>query len=201
MEIKGGMSMKQLSRQAFITFFFIAMVIFMLAGYFYIYRRKVPAVTSRYQYEVVLNDAELKAKNLGVVNAQKSPIAYQKQTIMLHKKEKLCGFSIDQPITLEKIMQLKGPNQQDKVGKQDANSVAYELVVVGDLVRQTNLQTKKSEVIVVNARVSSVRIPLVLDKQTATIANSDNTKTKTISLDELNQSLDDVEKRKNLIAW
>ena len=55
--------------------------------------------------------------------------------------------------------------------------------------------------VVVNARVSSVRIPLVLDKQTATIANSNNTKTKTISLDELNNSLDDVAKRKNIIAW
>lgn len=193
--------MKQLSRKAFMTFFFIAMVAFMVVGYMYIVRHEVPAVASSYQYEVLLNDAELKVKNLGVVNAEKSKVAYSKQTITLNSKENICGFQIDEPITLEKIMQLKGPKTQDHVGKQNANAVAYELVVVGDIVRQTDQQTKKSQVIVVNARVSSVRIPLVLDKQTATIANSDNTKTKTINLDELNNSLDDVEKRKNIVAW
>lgn len=195
------MSMKQLSRKAFITFFLIAIGIFIVGGYKYISNREVPVFTSEYQYEVLVNDAELKAKNLGVVNAEKSKIAYQKQTITLDQKEDINGFKIDEPLTLEKIMQLKGPSQQDKVGKQNANAAAYELVVVGDIVRQTDRQTKKSQVVVVNARVSSVRIPLVLDKQTATIANSNNTKTKTISLDELNNSLDDVTKRKNIVAW
>lgn len=193
--------MKQLSRKAFITFFLIAIGIFIVGGYKYISNREVPVFTSEYQYEVLVNDAELKAKNLGVVNAEKSKIAYQKQTITLDQKEDINGFKIDEPLTLEKIMQLKGPSQQDKVGKQNANAAAYELVVVGDIVRQTDRQTKKSQVVVVNARVSSVRIPLVLDKQTATIANSNNTKTKTISLDELNNSLDDVTKRKNIVAW
>lgn len=195
------MSMKQLSRKAFITFFLIAIGIFIVVGYKYISNREVPVFTSEYQYEVLVNDAELKAKNLGVVNAEKSKIAYQKQTITLDQKEDINGFKIDEPLTLEKIMQLKGPSQQDKVGKQNANAAAYELVVVGDIVRQTDRQTKKSQVVVVNARVNSVRIPLVLDKQTATIANSNNTKTKTISLDELNNSLDDVTKRKNIVAW
>lgn len=195
------MSMKQLSRKAFITLFLIAIGIFIVVGYKYISNREVPVFTSEYQYEVLVNDAELKAKNLGVVNAEKSKIAYQKQTITLDQKEDINGFKIDEPLTLEKIMQLKGPSQQDKVGKQNANAAAYELVVVGDIVRQTDRQTKKSQVVVVNARVSSVRIPLVLDKQTATIANSNNTKTKTISLDELNNSLDDVTKRKNIVAW
>lgn len=193
--------MKQLSRKAFITLFLIAIGIFIVVGYKYISNREVPVFTSEYQYEVLVNDAELKAKNLGVVNAEKSKIAYQKQTITLDQKEDINGFKIDEPLTLEKIMQLKGPSQQDKVGKQNANAAAYELVVVGDIVRQTDRQTKKSQVVVVNARVSSVRIPLVLDKQTATIANSNNTKTKTISLDELNNSLDDVTKRKNIVAW
>ncbi len=193
--------MKQLSRKAFITFFLIAIAIFIIVGYKYVSRHEVLVTTSSYQYEVLVNDAELKVKNLGVVNAEKSKIAYQKQTITLNQKEDMSGFKIDEPLTLEKIMQLKGPSKQDKVGKQNANAVAYELVVVGDIVRQTDQQTKKSQVVVVNARVSSVRIPLVLDKQTATIANSNNTKTKTISLDELNNSLDDVAKRKNIIAW
>ena len=193
--------MKQLSRKAFITFFLIAIALFIIVGYKYVSRHEVLVTASSYQYEVLVNDAELKAKNLGVVNAEKSKIAYQKQTITLNQKEDMSGFKIDEPLTLEKIMQLKGPSKQDKVVKQNANAVAYELVVVGDIVRQTDQQTKKSQVVVVNARVSSVRIPLVLDKQTATIANSNNTKTKTISLDELNNSLDDVAKRKNIIAW
>lgn len=193
--------MKQLSRKAFITFFLIAIALFIIVGYKYVSRHEVLVTASSYQYEVLVNDAELKAKNLGVVNAEKSKIAYQKQTITLNQKEDMSGFKIDEPLTLEKIMQLKGPSKQDKVDKQNANAVAYELVVVGDIVRQTDQQTKKSQVVVVNARVSSVRIPLVLDKQTATIANSNNTKTKTISLDELNNSLDDVAKRKNIIAW
>ena len=100
--------MKQLSRKAFITFFLIAIAIFIIVGYKYVSRHEVLVTASSYQYEVLVNDAELKAKNLGVVNAEKSKIPYQKQTITLNQKEDMSGFKIDEPLTLEKIMQLKG---------------------------------------------------------------------------------------------
>ena len=193
------MNMK-LTRKASVLLFCSVIVFVVLISYLLIPKVTPEKKTAEYQYEMLLENMDIKASGEIITgsNASAKYIAYK---ITVSQGELMGGYKLSKTQTFVKTVQLTAPKNNEMIDNKQATHMAYSFLLTGDIIQVTNKDTKEKEIIIENGSVSFARIPFILsDKQDqAFIKGAKSSKTKKVSYARLKLAIKDPLLRKTMI--
>lgn len=145
----------------------------LVLGFHYvpINRAKVEKLrASDFSYKLLVEDRDLCAYGHIV---KENASSYKRATITLKEDDVVAGYSLSKNQSFTKYIKFSGPTIKDKVGETAAQKVAYSLKLTGDIISRTNKKTKQSQTMIVNARITYLRVPYCEnpDQNTITFEN------------------------------
>ena len=200
--------MGKLTRKAHILMFAFMLCLIFVFGYFMIKDSNVEEEKPKDEYsiKVVLEDEKILSTYIDSISPQTSQKAYKTYSIVVPKGTKIKDYTLSQEQTYNKYLLLQGPNGKDvltKKSKQVISHYAYSMLLVGDVIEKTHLDTKEKTYEIVNARITYDQIPMVLlsNENSVCLRNKKQTKEKVIILQDFINALKDVKKRDEMISW
>ena len=126
---------------------------------------------SDFSYKLLVEDRDLCA--YGHIVKDNNTEAYRRATITLKEDHVVAGYSLSKTQSFTKYTKFTGPTIKDKVGETTAQKVAYSFLLTGDIISRTNKKTKQSQTMIVNARITYLRVPYCEnpDQNTITFKN------------------------------
>lgn len=201
--------MKKLTRQAQLLIFLIVLAIFFVLGYILInFSESKPEEPAKanYQISIVAENQEIVSTYVDAVSNVNASNNYKNYPIVLKKGTKVSGYTLSQDQTFDKYLKLEGPDGKTVLTKKSNQVIthyAYSMLLTGDILEKTNVQTKEKTYEITNARITYNQIPLVLlsNENIVSLRNNSKTKEKLVNLQEFINALKDTKKRESMISW
>lgn len=201
--------MKKLTRQAQLLLFIIVLTIFFVLGYILIHfssSQSEEPQKDNYQISLVAENQKIISTYIDAVSQMNTSNVYKKCPIVVKKGTKVSGFTLSQDQTFDKYLKLEGPDGTTVLTKKSNQVIthyAYSMLLTGDILEKTNVQTKAKTYEIANARITYNQIPLVLlsNENSVSLRNSSKTKEKLVNLQDFINALKDTKNRENMISW
>lgn len=198
--------MKRLTRKARVLLFAVIILMLICTSLFFILPKENKIEhKAQYSIKVVAQDQKLISTYMNTISKDQSSNDYQSCKIEVKKGTKVQGYTLSDNQTFTKYIQLLGPDGEEKTNKSNQllTHYAYSLLLVGDIVEKTNLETKEKTYMIDNARITYNQIPIVLlsNENSVSVINEKNTKEKVVNLQDFKDALNDVSKRDTMISW
>lgn len=201
--------MKKLTRQALVLFYAIVIVIVLAVAFIFLSPReekKKPTQEDKYSVVVVAENQQLASTYVDAISQEKSSSEYKEYRITLEEGTKIGDYLLSSQQIFSKYIQAIGPDGEKEMmsgSKHLITHYAYSMLLVGDIIEKTNLNTKEKTYEIVNARITYDQIPISLlsEDDSVVLVNKNKTQEKIMNLQEFVNSLKSVEKRNDVISW
>ena len=200
--------MKKLTRQASILLFAGVFLLLIGFGLFFIKDSLFEKEVSQqdYKVEVVAESRALASIYVDSIAVGKNTEGYSEQEFVIEKGTKILDYTISQNQTFKRYVNFYGPNGTDVLtdkSKQIISHYAYSMLLTGDIIEKTNIETNEVTYEITNARITYNRIPIVLlaNSNSVCLRNTEKNKEKIIKLQEFIDALNSVENRSKMISW
>lgn len=203
----------KLTRQATILFFSIGLIGLFALGFFlggsHLFSASEPAQqddSDQYSVVVVAENQKIVSTYIDSIPIGPTAEAYTPCLIDVPAGLKVGDYEITNNQTFTKYIQLYGPDGKEVItnkSKQTISHYAYSMLLTGDVIEKTNMETKEVIYEITNARITYNRIPFVLlrNENSVCLRNKNKTEEKIIKLQEFTDALKSTKNRDKVISW
>lgn len=198
--------MRRLSRQAFVLFAIIIILIFLIITNCIFHPGLESEDSETYTIKVVADQIEIQSVYVDSIPYERASSEYSEYQLTLSKGTQINDYTLSQDQTFSKYIQFAGPDGQETLydgSSYTTTHYAYSVVLSGDLVETTNDQTQEKTYKLENAQLTCdvIKVALLSDQNSVVIAKQSQTEEKTVSMQSFVDALKSLDDRETMLEW